>query len=175
MNEDVESGTTAPVMGALNGRLKGRFRAKGYTVVFTRTQTIFARFTSALLTQEIADERATAEDHGAGWFGKWKAQMGAYGTFTERYKSMSVEEILAEHKRNFAIDNQSVQSVHLSDAVTRYDVDENTYDVKSPLLTITTPSKTYKLRLTDNLRLSEYEDYGQVKDLLQRVYGQRFE
>ena len=167
MSEDILHETSSPVVGAVNGRLKARFRARSYTVVFTPTQTIFARFTTALLKQEIADERSAAKEHGAGWMGRWKAQMGAAATFVDRYKSMSVEEILAEHQKNHAIDNQSVQSVHLSNPVTTYD--DDSFDVKNPLLTIETPGKTYKLRLDDAM------DHVQVRDLLRQVYGPKLQ
>jgi hypothetical protein len=81
---------------------------------------------------------------------------------------MSVEEIIAEHGKNHAIDNRSVRSVRLTQPTTIYD-DEGGYDQRNPLLVIETPGKKYKIRLDDNM------DYGRVKDLLEQVYGARLQ
>jgi hypothetical protein len=168
MSEKPYDESDSPVIGAVSGRLKGRLMAKSYTVVFTEEQTVFARMTSALRKQDVLEERAAAKDGGAGRLGQWKAQMGAHATFHERYHSMSVEEIIAEHGKNHAIDNRSVRSVRLTQPTTIYD-DEGGYDQRNPLLVIETPGKKYKIRLDDNM------DYGRVKDLLEQVYGARLQ
>lgn len=154
------------VIGVIGGQLKGRFLRKPYTLVFTPDQTILAKRTSALQKETVAAARSETKQRGGGWLSQVRNQMGAHAQFHERYYSMTLDEILAEHEKNQAIRNLDVRSVSLRDPRTVYD-DDGTYTTYEARLTIDTPRKKYTFDVDDTFSKKE------VLGLLREVYGHR--
>jgi len=84
-----------------------------YTICFTARQVIFARFTSEVTKDVVRKSQAQSKAEGKGMFARVGAQMKAFHSAHLRYLEMSPEQILAEHKDNFAMEHAAVEAVRL--------------------------------------------------------------
>lgn len=82
--------------------------ADTYTLVFTSSQTIFAKLTGVILKNATDLAQAQARAAGKGWLGRMNDQMRAPGKVHEHYLTMTPAQILAETPGNFAIDHAYV-------------------------------------------------------------------
>ena len=160
------SADAGEVIGAISGQLKGRVLRKPYTLVFTPEYTVLAKRTTALQKEAATKARTEAKAGGGGWFSQIGSQMATHTGFHERYYTMSVDEILAEHEKNQAIPNRDVSSVTVRDSRTDYD-DEGGYTIHEARLRLETPAKSYRFDVDTNVLLAE------ATELLREVYGAR--
>ena len=84
-----------------------------YTICFTWRQVIFARFTNEVTKDVVKKSQAQSKAEGKGMFARVGAQMKAFYSAHLRYLEMAPEQILAEHKDNFALEHVAVSGVRL--------------------------------------------------------------
>lgn len=84
-----------------------------HTLVITPRRVIFARTTVKMLKAITDEARDAAKAEGKGRLGQWGAQMGAQGILAARYFETPLDEILAEHEANFAIERDSIVKARL--------------------------------------------------------------
>jgi len=94
-------------------RRKGLFGSEAFNLVLTPQRLVFARLTSDMVRDAGEQAKQSAEADGKGFFGQWRARMGANSFIVERYHSMPIGEILREHPDNFSIPNQQVRKVEV--------------------------------------------------------------
>ncbi len=106
-----------PVIALIpNVTLKSGFmgmKRTNYTLILTEWRVAFAQVTADMLKRAVADARDDAKASGKGFFGQWGAQMNAYFSLAERYRTMPVDQALAETPGNFAVDRRAIQKVKL--------------------------------------------------------------
>lgn len=94
-------------------RRKGLLGSESFTLVLTLERLIFAKMTSQMLKDIVAQARQEAKAQGKGFFGQWGAQLKAYSTHAQHYVQMPVEAILREHPDNFQIPVSEVRTVRI--------------------------------------------------------------
>jgi hypothetical protein len=88
-------------------------RSDTYNLIVTDRRSIFSKLTSEMMNQTIKARRAKAEAEGKGFFGKWKAQMQGFNTYTDYYQGMTPDQILQEGKDNFVLDNSTIRGLNI--------------------------------------------------------------
>lgn len=118
------------------------FASKQITLVLTDQRVIFARITTAMMQEAVADASDGAKAQGKGLLGQLGARMSAHSVFAKRYLEMPPGQILAETDGNFAVDRSTITKTKTK---TEYGVgdDANTTDV----LIIKTTEKKYNMTL----------------------------
>jgi hypothetical protein len=118
------------------------FASKQITLVLTDQRVIFARVTTAMLQEAVADASDGATAQGKGPLGQLGARLSAHSVFAKRYLEMPPSQILAETDGNFAIDRSTITKTKIT---TEYSggEDANTTDV----LIIKTAEKKHKMIL----------------------------
>ena len=93
------------VLGAIaNARFKtGMFKADKWILVVTDQRLLGARLSDEVVRGIVDQARAQAGALGAGFFGKWGAQLKAAFAIGQRYCAMAPEAILAETPGNWAL------------------------------------------------------------------------
>lgn len=86
-----------------------------YNLIVTDRRSIFSKLTNEMMNKTIQARRAKAEDEGKGFFGKWKAQMQGFNTYTDYYQGMTPDQILLEGKDNFSLDNSTIRGLKIRD------------------------------------------------------------
>lgn len=94
---------------------KGWCRYDTFNLVVTERRSIFSKLTNEMMSNTIKARRAKAEGEGKGFFGKWKAQMQNFGSYTDYYEGMTPDQILMDSKENYAIDNSSIRGLNVRD------------------------------------------------------------
>lgn len=88
------------------------------------------------MNKTIQARRAKAEAEGKGFFGKWKAQMQGFNTYTDYYNGMTPDQILQDGKENYALDNSTIRGLKIRDetddegGMTLYSLEIQTIDKK---------------------------------------------
>jgi hypothetical protein len=90
-------------------------RSDVYNLIVTDRRSIFSKLTNEMMNKTIQARRAKAEAEGKGFFGKWKAQMQGFNTYTDYYKGMTPDQIILEGKENFAIDNSTIRGLKINE------------------------------------------------------------
>ena len=90
-------------------------RRDTYNLIVTDRRSIFAKLTQQIMNETINKRRANAEAEGKGFFGKWKAQMQGFNTYTDWYGDKTPEYALAETQGNWAVDNASISNVRVNE------------------------------------------------------------
>jgi hypothetical protein len=124
------------VVGVIPGaRIKtGLFSSKVYTFVFTDRRLILAEMTDDVYKHAVAAARSGAAASGAGFFGKWAAQMKAGFSFGQQYLGMDPGAILAETPGNSALAAGNIRQLRI-ERKERSGGSDN--DVEQPYLRIT--------------------------------------
>ena len=91
----------------------GRF--DNYNLIVTDRRSIFSKMTNEMMNKTIKARRDKAEAEGKGFFGKWKAQMAGFNTYTDYYEGMTPEQILVDHKENYFVDNSRIVGLEIRD------------------------------------------------------------
>ena len=119
---------------------KGIILSKGCTVIFTDSDVLVALVDHNLMKQHIASVKEEAK--GDGFFKKTAAVMKSGYTFSERYFTMSPDEILSEVQGNFSIRNNTVEQIKFKRGSISYGYDD-TQTSNPPVLTIKCPGSKY--------------------------------
>ncbi|MFO7612917.1 MAG: zinc ribbon domain-containing protein [Clostridia bacterium] len=123
---------------------KNLISMKGCSLIFSDSQIIIALVNQKLMNQHIAEVREGSRD--AGFFKKASAVMSAGFSYSDKYKAMPPDVILAETPDNFSILNNSVEVIKFKHAQTRYNSDDTTHTYP-PELTIKCPGGKYHFTL----------------------------
>jgi hypothetical protein len=91
-------------------------RTDTYNLIVTDRRSIFAKLTAEIMNETVKKRRAKAEAEGKGFFGKWKAQMQGFNTYTDWYADKTPDYALAETQGNWAIDNGSISNVKVNES-----------------------------------------------------------
>lgn len=94
---------------------KGWGRYDTFNIVVTDRRSIFSKLTNEMMNNTIKARRAKAEGEGKGFFGKWKAQMQNFGSYTDYYEGMTPDQVLRDSRENYAIDNYSIRGLNVRD------------------------------------------------------------
>jgi hypothetical protein len=86
-----------------------------YNLIVTDRRSIFSKLTNDMMNKTIQARRAKAESEGKGFFGKWKAQMQGFNTYTDYYRGMAPDQILDEGKDNFSVDNTAIRGLKIKE------------------------------------------------------------
>lgn len=119
------------------------FRLTQYNLVFTPQRMIFATVTSRML-QEVARQVAEeSKQQGKGFFGRMAATMGSSNVLWQRYLSMPVEQILAEHPDNSFLPLNSIRRARIKHVL---DEDDS---IDKLILETTSGKREFTLKGTD--------------------------
>jgi len=91
-------------------------RADTYNLIVTERRSIFAKLTNEIMNETVKRRRAKAEAEGKGFFGKWKAQMAGFNTYTDWYADKTPDQALAETPGNWAIENSAIRGVKVNES-----------------------------------------------------------
>jgi uncharacterized Zn finger protein (UPF0148 family) len=92
---------------------KGWGRYDTFNLIVTDRRSIFSKLTNEMMNNTIKARRSKAEGEGKGFFGKWKAQMQNFGSYTDYYEGMMPDQILMDSKENYAVDNSSIKGLNI--------------------------------------------------------------
>lgn len=127
-----------------------------FILVCTEWRIIFARQTTQMMKENVAQARQEAEQQGKNFFGKWGAQFGANSG--KQYWEKQPEQILAEQPDNFALRREELRSIRLREQYNGEDA------ATTHKLEFETAAGKHKFRLGD-VNAKEY------KKQFQRLYG----
>ncbi|MBN2557534.1 MAG: zinc ribbon domain-containing protein [Clostridia bacterium] len=144
---------------------KNLISIKGCTLIFSDSQILIAFFNQKLMNQHINEVRNEARDEG--FFKRAAAVMSAGFSYSERYRTMLPDAILAESPDNFSILNNSVELVKFKHSRTSYNSDETTHTYP-PELTIKCPGGKY------NFSLNLSSDSGNLVRVLHELFPERY-
>lgn len=129
-------------------------RTDTYNLIVTSRRSIFAKLTSEIMNEIVKARRAKAEAEGKGFFGKWKAQMQGFNTYTDWYADKTPDFALAETQGNWAVDNAAISNVR---------VNEETDDESGV--------ETYYIEFTTAAGRFDFSMQYDPKELLAKGYG----
>jgi hypothetical protein len=119
---------------------KGLGRYDTFNLVVTDRRSIFSKLSMEMMSKTISARRAKAGEEGKGFFGKWKAQMQNMGSYIDYYQGMSPDQVLADAKENYFIDNSQIRGLNVRDETGDEDM-MNMYGVE-----IITTSKKFSFK-----------------------------
>ena len=90
-------------------------RTDTYNLIITDRRSIFAKLTSEIMNETVKMRRDNAAAEGKGFFGKWKAQMQGFNTYTDWYKDKTPDQALGETPGNYAIDNSAIRNIKVNE------------------------------------------------------------
>jgi hypothetical protein len=90
-------------------------RSDTFNLIVTERRSIFAKLTNEIMTETVKMRRAKAEAEGKGFFGKWKAVMQGFNTYTDWYTDKTPEYALRENPANYAIDNSAIRNIKVNE------------------------------------------------------------
>jgi hypothetical protein len=124
-------------------------RVDVFNLIVTEHRSIFAKLTNNIMTETIKKHRAKAEAEGKGFFGKWKAQMQGFNTYTDWYADKTPEQSLNETPGNYVVENSIIKNLKISEdnddegGMTMYDVELTTVTGKLQFKTQYDPTKLF--------------------------------
>ena len=154
--------TSEQVVGVILLRKpKSLGRYDSWTAVLTGYRLIFAQMTSQMITDAAMQAKSQAKAEGRGFWGQWEEQLRAAFTYTQKYRTMDPNAILAETIGNFAVDNASISEVKLKlkDIRRGDDVQQHEFELE-----VTCTQGKYEFRM---------EEKDEFANLLKQVYGER--
>ena len=86
-----------------------------YNFIITERRSIFAKLTSEIINETVKMRRDKAAAEGKGFFGKWKAQMQGFNTYTDWYKDKTPDQVLGETPGNYALDNSAIKNIKVNE------------------------------------------------------------
>ncbi|MGD0804918.1 MAG: zinc ribbon domain-containing protein [Candidatus Bathyarchaeia archaeon] len=129
-------------------------RTDTYNLIVTERRSIFAKLTTEIINETVKMRRDKAAAEGKGFFGKWKAQMQGFNTYTDWYKDKTPDQALGETPGNYAIDNSAMRNIKVKE-----DSDDDS-GMDLYYIEITTPTGKLKFK-------TPYDP----RKLLQAAYG----
>ncbi|HIH88938.1 TPA: zinc-ribbon domain-containing protein [Candidatus Bathyarchaeota archaeon] len=91
-------------------------RTDTYNLIVTNKRSIFAKLTQQIMNETVNKRRAKAEAEGKGFFGKWKAQMQGFNTYTDWYADKTPDYTLGETQGNWAVENSAISNVRVNES-----------------------------------------------------------
>lgn len=131
-------------------------RTDTFNLIVTERRSIFAKLTSEIMNETVKKRRAKAEAEGKGFFGKWKAQMQGFNTYTDWYADKTAEYALSETPGNYSIDNSAIRNIK---------VNEDSDDEGGMTL--------YYVEITTTSDKLNFKMQYDPKKLLQSAYGEK--
>jgi len=155
-----EAPEAEPIIGVVPGvqRRKGLLGYETFNLVVTPERLVFALMTQQMINDAVRQAQEEAKRQGKGLLGRIAAQMGWLDIMSERYRTMPVEQALAENPNSFFIPNNQIRQVK---AERRENRQQHTH---SDHLIIEATSGKYEFEL----KSGSPED---VRELLARVLG----
>ena len=99
------------VLGVVPNLAAGTFGAKSYVLVLTERRLLVVRVTSQVMAEAVRKSQEEGKAQGKGFFERWGDQIAAGFRFSERYLSMTPDQILTENAENYAIDHSQVTRI----------------------------------------------------------------
>jgi hypothetical protein len=90
-------------------------RSDTFNLLVTERRSIFAKLTGEIMNATVKMRRDKAAAEGKGFFGKWKAQMQGFNTYTDWYKDKTPDQALGETPGNYAIDNSAIRNIKVNE------------------------------------------------------------
>jgi len=90
-------------------------RTDTFNLIVTERRSIFAKLTSQIMNDTVKMRRDKAAAEGKGFFGKWKAQMQGFNTYTDWYRDKTPDQTLGETPGNYAIDNSAIRNIKVNE------------------------------------------------------------
>ena len=90
-------------------------RSDTFNLIVTERRSIFAKLTGEIMNETVKRRRAKAEAEGKGFFGKWKAQMQGFNTYTDWYADKTPDYALTETPGNYAVENSAIRNVKVNE------------------------------------------------------------
>jgi hypothetical protein len=114
-----------PVLLVLSqmGLKKGMLKVLEYNLVVTPQRLVLARITQKMIGDAAMEAKQAARGQGKGFMGQWAASAGARQYICDRYRTMSIESILAQDPESFFFPLQQVREIRTGSDT---DVDDNT-------------------------------------------------
>jgi hypothetical protein len=129
-------------------------RVDTYNLIVTDRRSIFAKLTNEIMGEAVKMRRANAGAEGKGFFGKWKAQMQGFNTYTDWYQDKTPDYALNETPGNWAVDNSAIRNIK---------VNEDSNDEGGMTL--------YYIEFTTMTGKFDFKMQYDPKEFLQRAYG----
>ena len=82
-----------------------------YYLMVTDRRSIFAKVTEQVGQKALQLRQQKAQVQNLGFFGRWKAQVAGPDMYTEYFKTLAPDQLLADSRDNFAVDNSQIQMV----------------------------------------------------------------
>ena len=100
------------VLSALQMR-KGALgmRSETFDLILTPVRLVFVPVSSQEMREAVRQAQTQAKAQGKGWFGQVAAQMAWTNVIAERYRSMPVDAVLAQHPGSFYVLNNQVSRI----------------------------------------------------------------
>lgn len=89
---------------------------KSYNLIVTSDRLVFAFVSPKMANEAVTAARQEAKNQGKGFMGQWAAQMGWMNVMCERYRTMSIAEILKTHPDSFVIPCAQIKRIRLRES-----------------------------------------------------------
>ena len=158
-SQTTEPGGERVILALSNARKPKSFgRHDDYCIAITPQRMIFTRVTGDMLKEASKEASEKAKAEGKGRLRRWGSQLKAYTNFGDRYIGKTPQEVLAENKDNFAVDNSSIRRIKVKSKSRGEDADYYEFNVE-------TNSGTHKFEFHSSLPKNF--------DELKKIYGDR--
>lgn len=111
--------TAEPILDVLSAlqRKKGMLgmRSEAFNLILTPVRLVFVTVSSQEMREAVNQARTEAKAQGKGWFGQVAAQMAWTNVIAERYRSMPVDAVLAQHPGSFYVLNNQVTRIRFNE------------------------------------------------------------
>ena len=148
----------------LNASLKeGLLKSINCYIVFLKDKTLVFKLSKERQNEEIKKFQKELKDSGTGFFKGSAAMMIFLTSFGDRFYKMTPEEILAENKENFQIQNNKISKIQFKQSLTI--LDEDSQRQKMGDIKIKYPSGELKFQ-------HKYKDSnGNIKKVLSSLFN----
>jgi hypothetical protein len=104
-----------PILDVLTAlqRRKGMLgmRSETFNLVLTPARLVFVPVTQQEMRDAVRQAQSDAKAQGKGWFGQMAAQMAWTNVLADRYRSLPVDALLAQHPGSFYVLNNQVSRI----------------------------------------------------------------
>lgn len=94
-------------------RPKSFGRHDNYCIAVTPRRMIFARVTGDMLKEASREAVEKAKEEGKGFIGRWGSQLSTLMNYCDRYVGKTPQDVLAENKENFYVDNSGIHKIRV--------------------------------------------------------------
>jgi hypothetical protein len=90
--------------------------AQSFNLIVTSDRLVFAFVSTKMASEAVTAARQDAKNQGKGFMGQWAAQMGWMNVICERYRTMSIAEILRTYPGSFIIPCAQIKRIRLRES-----------------------------------------------------------